>query len=49
MRISEIVTTNPAIPQQQSVRQLKSQLDAARGANRLARLTQQRVQLKQVQ
>jgi hypothetical protein len=49
MHISEIVSTKPAIPQQQSVRQLKSQLDAARGANRLARLTQQRVQLKQVQ
>jgi len=49
MYISEIVSTKPAIPQQQSVHQLKSQLDVARGANRLARLTQQRVQLNQLQ
>jgi hypothetical protein len=49
MHISEIVSIKPAISQQQSVRQLKSQLDAARGANWLARLTQQRGQLNQLQ
>ena len=41
------VVTKPPSPQQQRVNQLKSQLDAARRAARVARLNRQQVKLNQ--
>ena len=45
MQISEI--TKPVSPQQQRADQLRTQLDAARRAARVARLNQQQVKLNQ--